>query len=192
MTTTSSEFVTVEQSSLLATLSELKQLREQRDNLQARCTTLLLEVRANDRQAMVSQFHRMMNIPIAAKPSIPDGDSVRLRIRLITEEFFELLSATFHGDFKTEQNAVMLMVEAGELRIDFPELVDALGDLDYVIEGARLTFGVDGAGVMAVIQAANMAKAGGERRPDGKILKPPGWTPPDIAGELVRQGWVKP
>lgn len=27
------------------------------------------------------------------------------------------------------------------------------------------------------------------RRADGKILKPPGWTPPDIAGVLRAHGW---
>ena len=30
-----------------------------------------------------------------------------------------------------------------------------------------------------------MAKAGGPLREDGKRLKPPGWTPPDIAGVLA-------
>jgi predicted HAD superfamily Cof-like phosphohydrolase len=27
------------------------------------------------------------------------------------------------------------------------------------------------------------------KREDGKIMKPPGWTPPDIEGELKKQGW---
>jgi predicted HAD superfamily Cof-like phosphohydrolase len=32
-----------------------------------------------------------------------------------------------------------------------------------------------------------MAKASGPRRADGKVLKPEGWTPPDIVGVLERQ-----
>lgn len=30
------------------------------------------------------------------------------------------------------------------------------------------------------------------KRADGKHMKPEGWTPPDVAGELVKQGWKKP
>ena len=40
------------------------------------------------------------------------------------------------------------------------------------------------------VHRANMAKAGGPRRhEDGKLLKPVGWSPPDIEGELKKQGW---
>jgi predicted HAD superfamily Cof-like phosphohydrolase len=38
-----------------------------------------------------------------------------------------------------------------------------------------------------VVQAINAAVP--IKRPDGKVLKPEGWTPPDIAGELRAQGW---
>lgn len=34
-----------------------------------------------------------------------------------------------------------------------------------------------------------MAKLGGPRRADGKVMKPIGWRPPDIEGVLNRQGW---
>jgi hypothetical protein len=30
-----------------------------------------------------------------------------------------------------------------------------------------------------------MRKVGGAKRPDGKILKPEGWVPPDVAGVLA-------
>jgi hypothetical protein len=35
-----------------------------------------------------------------------------------------------------------------------------------------------------------MAKEGGGAREDGKILKPPGWVAPDIAGVLRKHGWL--
>lgn len=41
--------------------------------------------------------------------------------------------------------------------------------------------------VWEAVQAANMAKEGGGTREDGKILKPPGWQAPDIAGILADQ-----
>jgi len=71
-----------------------------------------------------------------------------------------------------------------------PELADAIGDLKYVLEGTNLAFGIDGEPIWDAIQAANMAKAGGRVDEHGKRLKPPGWTPPDIEGELVKQGWT--
>jgi hypothetical protein len=48
---------------------------------------------------------------------------------------------------------------------------------------------IDGAPIAAEVHRANMAKVGGPKSPTGKQLKPPGWTPPDIFGELKRQGW---
>ena len=69
------------------------------------------------------------------------------------------------------------------------ELVDALADLDYVVEGTRIEFGINGKPIADAVHAANMAKVGGGIRGDGKINKPEGWQPPDIAGELRKQGW---
>jgi predicted HAD superfamily Cof-like phosphohydrolase len=63
-----------------------------------------------------------------------------------------------------------------------------MADLDYVVEGTRLEFGIDGEPIAAEVHRANMAKTEGPVAPDGKRLKPPGWTPPDIAGVLRKQG----
>lgn len=49
--------------------------------------------------------------------------------------------------------------------------------------------GIDLGPVFEEVHRANMAKVGGPTRADGKILKPEGWTPPDVAGVLRRQGW---
>jgi hypothetical protein len=42
--------------------------------------------------------------------------------------------------------------------------------------------------VFAEIHRANLAKHGGGRRADGKILKPAGWQPPQIAALLAAAG----
>jgi predicted HAD superfamily Cof-like phosphohydrolase len=34
------------------------------------------------------------------------------------------------------------------------------------------------------VHRANLAKAGGPRRADGKLLKPPGWQPADVTAVL--------
>lgn len=53
---------------------------------------------------------------------------------------------------------------------------------------------VDAVQVFKEVHRSNMAKLGPDgkplRREDGKVIKPEGWTKPDIAGELERQAHV--
>ena len=132
----------------------------------------------------VSEFHIAMGQPIAEAPTTPSRARLELRLRLVLEEFHELLEAAGYyesDDWSLEKDSTR--------EFDLPAVADALADLDYVIEGARLEFGINGGPIADVVHAANMAKLGGPKSPTGKQLKPPGWTPPDIAGELRKQGW---
>jgi predicted HAD superfamily Cof-like phosphohydrolase len=120
-------------------------------------------------QAMVAEFHREFGAP---PPEALDVERFpgELRIRLIEEEAAEFAQA----------------VRAG----DVPEMIDALCDLLFVTYGAAVELGVDLEPFFAAVHRANMAKAGGHRRADGKWIKPAGWQPPDIAGLLrERYGW---
>lgn len=141
----------------------------------------------------VSALHRAIGHPIAESPKVPTDDRVRLRLRLIVEEMFEALEAAFRSPIDQKLvTAAALLVEAilqSRPDVDLPALADAFADIDYVVEGARLEFGIDGDPIADAVQTANMAKVSGEIREDGKRLKPPGWTPPDIEGELRKQGW---
>ena len=58
----------------------------------------------------------------------------------------------------------------------------------YVLLGSLAAMGVDFWPLWDAVHAANMAKAGGPVV-DGKVKKPEGWQPPDIEGELRKQGW---
>ena len=58
------------------------------------------------------------------------------------------------------------IVDFSPIDINIEKFVDSLGDIDYVNEGARLEFGVNGEGIAAEIQAANMRKIGGPVRPE--------------------------
>lgn len=156
-------------------------------------------------RAQVLEFHRAMDCPVLDRPQVPPDERVRLRLRLVAEEFFELLrSALVERELPTDgaegvkhedcilacaESIVLTAVADDDLSVDLPELADALADLDYVIEGARLEFGVDGAPVAAGVHAANIRKLDGPVREDGKRLKPEGWRPFDVAAELRRQGW---
>lgn len=70
----------------------------------------------------VARFHRTFSIPILTHPQIPDEERCRLRINLLQEELNELKEAIDDGD----------MVE----------VADALCDLQYVLSGAILEFGL--------------------------------------------------
>ena len=152
-----------------------------------------------DRHVDVRQFMIAMGQSVRFQASqFPPEAEVRRALRFVVEEFLELVEAAF-GKAGPTTAYVVAMVRAnlhhvidnmGLTHLDLPELIDALGDLDYVIEGVRAVFGVDGRPVHALIHAANMAKTTGPVRADGKRLKPPGWVPPNVAGELRRQGWV--
>lgn len=120
-----------------------------------------------DPVAMVLEFHERFGAYKQALPGIPPPGIRQLRIKLVREEFNELVDSQMDADLKG--------------------IADALGDLMYVTIGMAIAYGIDLRPVFAAIHAANMAKVGGPTREDGKILKPPGWTPPDIAEVLANQ-----
>lgn len=147
----------------------------------------------SDIRKQVAEFHRAMGQPVNELPLEWMTDTrLKLRLNLIAEEFVELLEAS--GATQSwawdVRDAISGAIDNLDLkRFDLVEVSDALGDLDYVNEGMRLELGVNGAPIAAEIHRSNMAKVGGPIREDGKRLKPIGWTPPDVAGELRKQGW---
>jgi predicted HAD superfamily Cof-like phosphohydrolase len=143
----------------------------------------------------VIEFHKAMGLPGTgevrpAEPIEPTRDfRIRLRASLIAEEFFETMDAMFDTENEPLLDLLMSAIKRMRIRVNMVELADALADLDYVVEGARLEFGIDGVPIAAEVHRTNMAKVGGPIREDGKKLKPKGWKPPNIEGELRKQGW---
>jgi len=87
-------------------------------------------------------------------------------IKLIDEEHRELLEATLEED-RLEQ-------------------LDALIDILVVTIGAIHSAGFDAEGAWKEVMKTNFAKIDREtgkvrKRDDGKVLKPIGWTPPELA-----------
>lgn len=88
----------------------------------------------------VAAFHRTFRHPIEPKPLIPSEERCRLRVALLAEELKELQAAIDHGDLV--------------------EVADALCDLQYVLSGAVLEFGL-GEHFKALfdeVQRSNMSK----------------------------------
>lgn len=119
-------------------------------------------------QELVTEFHETYGQVIRTNPVL-DVPERGLRMELIREEFEELVKAQ-------EEN-------------DFIEVVDAWADLVYVIYGAALTHGVDLDAVLAEVQRSNLSKLGEDGKPiyregDGKVLKGPGFFPPNVKNVL--------
>lgn len=144
-------------------------------------------------RAKLIEFHHAMDVPVLDKPTVPATDRVKLRLALIGEEFMELLEAAGCElqwlDYASQEINTAISTVQVRRGVDVPDFADALADLAYVIEGANLEFGINSEPILAEVHRANMAKGGGPVREDGKRLKPEGWTPPDVAGELRKQGW---
>jgi predicted HAD superfamily Cof-like phosphohydrolase len=122
--------------------------------------------------ADVLEFHDKVGVIIGWCPGEPAKDVVTLRQSLEEEEHKELLAAAAKGDL--------------------PEMADGVVDLIYVLIGRAVSYGIDLRPVWDAVHTANMAKAGGPIREDGKRLKPPGWKPPDVARIIKNQGLLRP
>jgi predicted HAD superfamily Cof-like phosphohydrolase len=95
-----------------------------------------------------------------------DEKQFAMYIKLIDEEHQELLTAT--------------------LAEDPVEQLDALIDILVVTIGAIHSMGADAEGAWKEVMKTNFAKIDSEtgkvrKRDDGKVLKPIGWTPPELA-----------
>jgi predicted HAD superfamily Cof-like phosphohydrolase len=148
--------------------------------------------------AQVQEFMTAMAQFIGERPSMPPEKVIQLRASLIIEESYEMLEAVYpeHTDIGTwllsNKDKVLRAIHNHTPQISMVDFADALGDIDYVVEGARAAFGIDGQPIADEIHRANMTKLGGPISPEGKKLKPEGWLPPNIRQCLIEQGWVPP
>lgn len=115
----------------------------------------------------VKEFHETYGLPVEKAPNISDAKTNALRINLLAEEVDELKEA----------------LEAN----DIVEVLDALTDIQYVLDGAYLSFGLQDLKTKAFdeVHRSNMSKLGEDGQPirresDGKILKGPNYFKPDL------------
>lgn len=70
-------------------------------------------------------------------------------------------------------------------RPDRAKIARELADVVYVAYGTALVYGIDLDAALREIHRAAMTKLEANvRRADGKVLKPPGFVPPDVTGAL--------
>lgn len=100
-----------------------------------------------------------------------NSEQFELYVKLINEECNELIDAITKND-----------------RV---ETLDALIDIIVVTIGAVHSMGADAEGAWKEVMSTNFAKIDKEtgkvrKREDGKVLKPVGWTPPDLKPYITK------
>jgi predicted HAD superfamily Cof-like phosphohydrolase len=111
----------------------------------------------------VKEFQTAVGQNIGIKPEFPEPSERELRIRLLKEEYEEYIQ--------------------GECKHDLENIAKELADIIYIVCGTAASYGIPLDRVFDEVHKSNMAKlVDGKpvRRADGKILKPEGWTPPNI------------
>ena len=101
----------------------------------------MLIMQQPDSLNQVAEFHRTFHAPILETPQIPSEARSQLRVSLLAEELDELRDAISEGDIVA--------------------VADALCDLQYVLSGAVLEFGLGGKfnELFNEVQRSNMSKA---------------------------------
>ena len=122
----------------------------------------------------VQIFHEPYGLPVKDTPDISDDKTNKLRVGLLEEEVQELKDALADGDVV--------------------EVLDALTDIQYVLDGAYLSFGLSylKETAFAEVQRSNLSKLGEDGKPirresDGKVMKGPNYSAPDLAQFLTEK-----
>lgn len=118
---------------------------------------------------MVRDFHTAFGQRVGEKAELPELKERFLRMKLLKEEMQEYEDAEYENDIT--------------------EIADALADIIYIACGTAVSYGIPLDEIYNEVHRSNMAKlVDGKvlRRDDGKVIKPEGWTSPDIAGILNR------
>lgn len=157
----------------------------------------LVSVDRRTRQARIREFTEATS-EVATRPRVMEPGEVDFLVKMNCEELMELLATVYPA----EKVLDILRLLAGEAKKPVPVVnkteievisaqVDALVDIDYFNGNAASKVGWDMDDVFDEVHDANMRKRhpdGTFRKVDGKVSKPPGWTPPDV--EKVVKSWM--
>lgn len=128
----------------------------------------------------VREFHAAFGLEAPPAPPLRPAKSViQLRMRLIAEEYKEVMkelqTLAFHQSTLTPARNVEV----------YRCLLKELADLRYVVEGGAVDLGLPIDAAYAEVHRSNMSKLGPGGLPirdaGGKVLKGPNYTPADMA-----------
>merc|ERR1711879_290926 len=141
--------------------------------------------------------------PTPGKPQVMTEVDVQFISKMILDEMLELL-ATLKTSQESKAALIDLVTKAEELKKEeysdnhegmvqqVAAQADALVDIQYYMLNCAAKKGFNMSSIFGVVHAANMAKRNPdtgrfEKNADGKVIKPPGWKPPNVDGEVARQ-----
>ena len=148
---------------------------------------------------LVKKFTIESGVSICEKPTSMSSDQVVFLTTMIMDEVLELLSTVHDAD--TSKEILNNIIKDGKVleqeQYTDPDeqtasQADALVDIYYYCQNAACKRGINLSEIFRLVHKANMAKRNEETEqfiigPGGKIMKPPGWTAPDIVAEIKRQ-----
>ena len=150
----------------------------------------ILAIKAPYISALVEDFHDAFDIPAPSALSEIEADREKMRLRIDLEEFLELVDAcgmTVYAHGLPVELSDCAFISNGNTP-DPVEIADALGDGIYVKYGHAIERGIPLDDVLREIHRSNMSKLGNDGKPvlrgDGKVLKGPNYSPPDITKVL--------
>jgi predicted HAD superfamily Cof-like phosphohydrolase len=166
----------------------------------AKMTTDTQSPEKSPAQNSIEQMMVLANQPVPQAPTIPSEATRILRARLIIEEALETIVRGLGIKVKMKPftcpgPADPTLIQLKDLvfeptnKINLREIVDGCCDISVVTLGTLSACGVSDNGPLALVCENNLAKFGPGHSIDefGKLIKPPGHKPPDIAAELDRQ-----
>lgn len=121
----------------------------------------------------VAEFHRTFSATVLDRPGFPAPETMLTRLHLIQEELSELALAMATRDIVG--------------------VLDALCDLQYVVDGAFLNHGLAAVkeAAFAEVHRSNMSKLGADGRPvlgpTGRVIKGPLYSPPELTQFLYQE-----
>ncbi len=104
-------------------------------------------------------------------PLRPDPDVIRLQMRLIREEFKEVMDEL--------ETLVHCTTPGGTVRT-YQNLLKELADLRYVVEGTAVAFALPIDEAFKAVHASNMTKSF-DLDKGGKVIKGPDYVPADMS-----------
>jgi len=128
--------------------------------------------------------HPFPKIEADGWPKNEDVAVIELRMKLMYEELKEVSREFWDSEDEDEDTEISTTGEV-LIPIDKQKLAKELADLLYVTYGTAITFGIPIDDVFAEVHRSNMSKLGADGKPiyreDGKVLKGPNYTPPDLS-----------
>jgi len=132
--------------------------------------------KCRSREGAVAEFHKCMGHQVDGPFLLAE---VELRERLVNEEHRELMD-------EITQVKMDIMHHGEPQKETLEKLIKEMADLQYVLSGLAVTFGLNLEVAFNRVHASNMSKLDDRGFPvrdeGGKILKGPNYEPPSMGG----------